>query len=155
MQNDIKLAPELRRKYVCIIVCSQQFAKLFFSYKHALDGVYRVCADEGVTKLFNGATMATSRAVLMTIGQLAFYDQIKQWLIASDYFADNLTTHFTSSFLAVSVTHCLKCMFLHIGEYCNDDDTADGCAEDAYDECKTWRIQGQCVFLVSSGTCHF
>lgn len=59
--------------------------------------------EEGITKLFNGATMASSRAVFMTIGQLAFYDQIKQTLLGTGYFKDNATTHFTSSFAAVSL----------------------------------------------------
>jgi len=86
-------------------------------------------------KLFNGATMATSRAVLMTIGQLAFYDQIKQGLLTSGYFVDNLVTHFTSSFLAVSfgLKICVKYK-LFPGEYCNNDDAADGCAENTHDE---------------------
>lgn len=57
--------------------------------------------EEGVTKLFSGAAMATSRAVFMTIGQLSFYDQIKQIAIASGYFKDNPATHFGSSFAAV------------------------------------------------------
>lgn len=46
--------------------------------------------------------MATSRAVLMTVGQLSFYDQVKQMLIATDMFSDNLLTHFLSSLTAVS-----------------------------------------------------
>lgn len=62
----------------------------------------RVAREEGITKLFNGAAMATSRAVFMTIGQLSFYDQIKQMLIASGYMKDTPTTHFFSSFLAVN-----------------------------------------------------
>ena len=37
----------------------------------------------------------------MTIGQLCFYDQIKQTLLASGFFGDNLVTHFTSSLGAV------------------------------------------------------
>lgn len=51
-------------------------------------------------RLFNGATMATSRAILMTIGQLSFYDQIKQTMLASG-FKDNFFTHFSASFCAV------------------------------------------------------
>lgn len=66
MQNDIKLPPEQRR-----------------NYKHAGDGVIRIIREEGLTRLFGGASMATGRAVLMTIGQLSFYDQIKQMAIAS------------------------------------------------------------------------
>lgn len=53
MQNDIKLPLEQRR-----------------NYKHALDGLFKVYKHEGVGSLFNGATMATSRAVFMTIGQV-------------------------------------------------------------------------------------
>lgn len=90
MQNDMKLPAAQRR-----------------NYKHAIDGVFRVMREEGVSKLFNGATMATCRAVLMTIGQLSFYDQIKQMLIQSGYMKDNLTTHFTSSFLAASIATVL------------------------------------------------
>ena len=61
----------------------------------------RVAKEEGLAKLFNGANWATMRAVLMTIGQLCFYDQIKQTLLETPYFSDNLATHFTSSLGAV------------------------------------------------------
>ena len=40
--------------------------------------------------------------VLMTIGQLCFYDQIKAMLLGTPYFSDNLVTHFSSSLCAVS-----------------------------------------------------
>ncbi|CAD6187163.1 unnamed protein product [Caenorhabditis auriculariae] len=86
MQNDSKLPAAQRR-----------------NYKHALDGLLRITREEGLMKMFNGATMATSRAVLMTIGQLSFYDQIKQMLIESGLAKDNLQTHFFSSFCAASV----------------------------------------------------
>uniref|UniRef100_A0A915LNN3 TNase-like domain-containing protein n=4 Tax=Meloidogyne TaxID=189290 RepID=A0A915LNN3_MELJA len=58
--------------------------------------------EEGVAKLFNGCTMATGRAILMTIGQLSFYDQIKQMLIKANLEKDNIYTHLFSSFLAAS-----------------------------------------------------
>ncbi|KAI1707411.1 mitochondrial carrier protein domain-containing protein [Ditylenchus destructor] len=85
MQNDIKLPAAERR-----------------NYKHAIDGVLRICREEGITKLFNGCTMATVRGTLMTIGQLAFYDQIKQTLITMELAQDNIYTHLFSSFLAAS-----------------------------------------------------
>lgn len=72
------------------------------SYKHAIDGLIRVYREEGVRRMFAGASTATSRAVLMTIGQLSFYDQIKQTLLNSGHFQDNLITHFTASLSAVS-----------------------------------------------------
>lgn len=86
MQNDVKLAPEHRR-----------------NYKHGLDGLYRVIRDEGPMKLMNGATMAASRATLVTIGQLSFYDQFKFLLMKTGFFADNIITHFSASFLAGGV----------------------------------------------------
>jgi len=48
------------------------------------------------------------RAVLMTASQLASYDGFKQVLIEHTPLSDNLTTHFTASFLAgfVATTVC-------------------------------------------------
>ena len=76
---------------------------LLYSYKHAIDGVIRVYKEEGVRRLFSGASTASSRAVLMTIGQLSFYDQIKISLINSGYFSDNTLTHVTASLAAVCI----------------------------------------------------
>lgn len=86
MQNDVKLPVDQRR-----------------NYKHAIDGMARVAREEGFTKLFNGADWATGRAVLMTIGQLCFYDQVKQTLLETPYFQDNLVLHFTSSLAAGAI----------------------------------------------------
>merc|ERR1719209_121972 len=66
MQNDVKLPFEARRNYV-----------------HAIDGLYRVWSEEGFRALFNGVSMATTRGMMVTIGQLSFYDQFKQMLLAS------------------------------------------------------------------------
>ena len=76
---------------------------LFYSYRHAIDGLIRVAREEGGVKLFNGAQWASSRAVLVTVGQLCFYDVIKASLIDTPYFKDNETTHFLSSLGAVSI----------------------------------------------------
>lgn len=86
MQNDMKLPPEQRR-----------------NYKNAVHGLWRVAATEGVTRLWAGASMTCSRAALMTIGQLAFYDQIKIILLSTSFFNDNVVTHVTSSLLAGGV----------------------------------------------------
>jgi len=83
MQNDMKLAPELRR-----------------NYKHAVDGLFRVFREEGVRKLFSGATMASSRGAMVTVGQLACYDQAKQLVLGTGMMGDNILTHFLSSFIA-------------------------------------------------------
>ncbi|XP_034543947.1 mitochondrial dicarboxylate carrier [Notolabrus celidotus] len=83
MQNDMKLPPELRR-----------------NYKNAFDGLYRVFREEGVRRLFSGATMASSRGALVTVGQLACYDQAKQLVLGTGMMGDNIFTHFLSSFIA-------------------------------------------------------
>ncbi|XP_014768530.1 mitochondrial dicarboxylate carrier [Octopus bimaculoides] len=90
MQNDIKLPHDKRR-----------------NYKHAIDGLYRVVREEGPARMFNGATMASSRAVLVTIGQLACYDQIKSSLLGTGFFSDNLVTHFSSSIMAGTIATLL------------------------------------------------
>jgi Mitochondrial carrier protein. len=73
-----------------------------FSYHHAFDGIWRVYKEEGFRQLFSGASTATARSVLMTVGQLSFYDQFKSILLDWN-FTDNLTTHFLASLAAVSV----------------------------------------------------
>ncbi|XP_026488373.1 mitochondrial dicarboxylate carrier [Vanessa tameamea] len=90
MQNDVKLPPEQRR-----------------NYKNAIHGIYRVAAQEGILRLWAGASMTCSRAALMTIGQLSFYDQIKTILLASPYFGDNVATHVMSSLLAGAIATTL------------------------------------------------
>ena len=78
-----------------------------FSYSHAGDGLVRTFREEGFRKLFSGIEWASSRAVLMTVGQLCFYDVVKQALMSTNYFSDNLVTHFTSSLCAVSFTNAI------------------------------------------------
>jgi dicarboxylate transporter 10 len=100
MQNDCKLPKEQRR-----------------NYKHAIDGLVRISREEGPKKLYNGnqihtknkvyiclfnigASMAVTRGAFVTIGQIAFYEQVKQMLIASGFFKDNIITHFSASVVA-------------------------------------------------------
>jgi len=86
LQNDLKLLPDERR-----------------NYKHAFDGLIKVSRQEGFTKLFNGATMAMSRGAIVSIGQIAAYDQYKTLLTLQipDMFPEtSVLTHFTASLLA-------------------------------------------------------
>ncbi|MBN3285421.1 DIC protein, partial [Polyodon spathula] len=83
MQNDVKLPAHLRRNYA-----------------HALDGLYRVWHEEGLRRLFSGATMASSRGALVTVGQLSCYDQAKQIVLSTGILSDNIFTHFLASFIA-------------------------------------------------------
>jgi len=45
--------------------------------------------------------------MLVTIGQISFYEQVKQMLLQTQYFNDNLATHFTSSLVAGAVATTL------------------------------------------------
>ena len=109
MQNDSKLSLEQRR-----------------NYKNCFEALIRIYKTEGYARLHTGTTMASSRGMLMTIGQLAFYDEIKFQLIKTKYFQDNLATHFTASLsaavIATAITMPLdvlktRLMNAKIGEY--------------------------------------
>lgn len=83
MQNDTKLPPRKRRNYA-----------------NAIHGLWSVFRGEGVKGLFAGAGAATTRALVMTVGQLSFYDQVKIALLSTKYFDDNPFTHIMSSLSA-------------------------------------------------------
>lgn len=74
---------------------------LFCSYKHAFDGLYRLVTEDGIRQSFNGGTLGSIRCAVLCVGQLATYDQIKQYLIRSGYFGDNLKLHITTGILTV------------------------------------------------------
>lgn len=86
MQNDIKLPNDLRR-----------------NYHHVIDGMRTIIRYEGYRALFSGTTMATTRAILMTIGQLSMYDQFKYLLLTNTpqgTLKDDTTTHILASLMA-------------------------------------------------------
>jgi dicarboxylate transporter 10 len=91
MQHDAALPKEERR-----------------NYKNAVDGLIRMTREEGWKSLFRGVWPNSMRAVLMTASQLASYDGFKRLLISNTSLEDNLTTHFTASFMAgfVATTVC-------------------------------------------------
>uniref|UniRef100_A0AAY4BRA7 Mitochondrial dicarboxylate carrier n=1 Tax=Denticeps clupeoides TaxID=299321 RepID=A0AAY4BRA7_9TELE len=55
---------------------------------------------EGLRKLFSGASMASSRGALVTVGQLPCYDQAKQLILSTGVMTDNVLTHFLASLIA-------------------------------------------------------
>ncbi|XP_001629043.2 mitochondrial dicarboxylate carrier [Nematostella vectensis] len=86
MQNDVKLPLDQRR-----------------NYKHVFDGLYQTAKYEGVPTWFKGVTMTSTRALLITVAQVACYDQAKQILLSTGFFKDNMVTHFTASFIAGTI----------------------------------------------------
>jgi len=71
------------------------------NYKHAIDGLSKIVKAEGIPRLWTGSSPNIARAMLMSAGQLASYDQAKESLLKTSFFKkDNLTTHFTASLIA-------------------------------------------------------
>ena len=44
---------------------------LSYSYRHAVDGLWRVYREEGVAVLWRGGSAVVMRAILMTIAQVS------------------------------------------------------------------------------------
>ncbi|KAI9313457.1 mitochondrial dicarboxylate transporter [Dichotomocladium elegans] len=81
MQNDGQLPPAQRR-----------------NYRHALDGLVRICREEGARVLLRGVGYSTSRAVVMTVSQMMSYDIFKELLLSQQrHRNDSLGVHFASS----------------------------------------------------------
>ncbi|KAI8988349.1 mitochondrial carrier domain-containing protein [Mycotypha africana] len=91
MQNDGQLPASQRR-----------------NYKNVVDGMIRICREEGPRVLLRGIGSSTNRAILITVSQMSSYDMIKQAFIDKCQWRDGLTTHFLSSLLAglVATTVC-------------------------------------------------
>lgn len=87
MQNDVKIMDVTKRR----------------NYKHVFDGLYRTATEEGIATWMKGVQMTSFRAVLITVAQVACYDQTKQLLLTTGYFSDNMLTHFTASFIAGTI----------------------------------------------------
>ncbi|PHH88263.1 hypothetical protein CDD83_7764 [Cordyceps sp. RAO-2017] len=64
------------------------------------DGLARMVRHEGALSCFRGWLPNSSRAAVMTAGQLATYDAFKRALIRYTPLGDTLTTHLSASFLA-------------------------------------------------------
>ncbi|EDW67518.1 mitochondrial dicarboxylate carrier [Drosophila virilis] len=87
LQNDVKLPHAQRR-----------------NYKHAVDGLVRVCREEGCSHLFNGASIAATRGAFMTVGQIAFYEETKDLLVAAGFPSRTDTYIFASIISAIAAT---------------------------------------------------
>jgi len=85
MQADGRLPPDKRR-----------------NYKHAFDGLFRIAREEGVATLWAGTLPNLQRAMLMSAGQLATYDQVKAYFMKSKL-GDGIINHFVSSTVAAFV----------------------------------------------------
>lgn len=83
MQDDVRIAEAGRR-----------------NYRNIFHGVYEIRRTEGVGRLWRGVGANCSRAILMNIGQVAFYNQAKQFLLRQGIINDNMYGHLLSSAIA-------------------------------------------------------
>ena len=78
------------------------------NYKGVFDGLIRIVREEGFIRLFRGVEWAAQRTALVTVGQIAFYDATKEYLLKTGLFKDNVATHFTASIFAGTVATLLS-----------------------------------------------
>lgn len=92
MQNDLSLPAEKQRHY-----------------RNAIDGLVRICREEGVSSLFRGLAPNLMRGVLMTASQVVTYDLAKDMFVALKWDPHRKLTHFSASLVAglVATTVCL------------------------------------------------
>lgn len=77
-------------------------------YKNIFDAVSKIAKTEGVMAMWRtGVVPNMNRAMIVTVGQLAAYDQCKQTLLA--YGAkDTIPTHFGASFMAAFIASAMS-----------------------------------------------
>ncbi|KAH8292355.1 hypothetical protein KR054_008924 [Drosophila jambulina] len=89
LQNDVKLPQDKRR-----------------NYKHAIDGLVRITREEGWRSLYNGSSMTALRGMVMTVGQIAFYEQSKDVLVGMGL-PPNMGTYITASIISATAATAL------------------------------------------------
>jgi solute carrier family 25 uncoupling protein 8/9 len=76
-------------------------------YSSALAAYGIIAREEGIAGLWKGLGPNVARNAIINAAELASYDQIKQSLLASGYFKDNVVTHLLAGlgagFFAVSI----------------------------------------------------
>jgi solute carrier family 25 oxoglutarate transporter 11 len=91
MQADGKLPPSERR-----------------NYKHIGDALRRVAAEEGVGRLWRGVVPTVNRAMIVTVGHLAAYDEAKNQFKSRGILQEGIPLHFAASFTAAFVASLLS-----------------------------------------------
>eukprot|EP00667_Euglena_gracilis_P014083 EG_transcript_14556 len=69
-------------------------------YTHAVDGIVRMCREEGLPSLYRGIRPLMARCVLATASQFTTYDVIKRALVRHRWDSDAVPTHLTAAVAA-------------------------------------------------------
>eukprot|EP00929_Paragymnodinium_shiwhaense_P121478 TRINITY_DN93721_c0_g1_i1.p1 TRINITY_DN93721_c0_g1~~TRINITY_DN93721_c0_g1_i1.p1 ORF type:complete len:320 (+),score=98.32 TRINITY_DN93721_c0_g1_i1:78-1037(+) len=77
-------------------------------YKNIFDAVGKIAKSEGLFSMWRtGVVPNMNRASIITVGQLAAYDQCKEVLLQSG-FVDSVPTHFSASFMAAFIASVMS-----------------------------------------------
>ncbi|XP_046753186.1 mitochondrial 2-oxoglutarate/malate carrier protein-like [Diprion similis] len=82
-RDDIRICPEKRR-----------------SYKHAIDGLFRIVKEEGIHTLWTGAMATVCRAAIANGAQLGTYSRSKTMLKDTGHFEDGLPMQFVAGLIS-------------------------------------------------------
>jgi len=78
-------------------------------YKNIFDAVGKIAKEEGVTSMWRtGVIPNMNRATIITVGQLAAYDQCKELLTRTFGFKEGVPTHFGASFMAAFIASLMS-----------------------------------------------
>merc|ERR1719188_1204273 len=78
------------------------------NYRNIFDAVGKIAKTEGVLSMWRtGVVPNMNRAAIITVGQLAAYDQCKQVLLQTG-FKDGIQTHFSASFMAAFIASVMS-----------------------------------------------
>ncbi|XP_038222491.1 mitochondrial 2-oxoglutarate/malate carrier protein [Zerene cesonia] len=72
------------------------------NYKNVMDALLRIIREEGVLKLWRGATPTVGRAMVVNAAQLSTYSQAREMFVG--YVPDGITLHFCASMVSGLVT---------------------------------------------------
>jgi|UniRef100_A0A7S4LEC9 solute carrier family 25 oxoglutarate transporter 11 len=66
-------------------------------YKHVGDALVRIASEEGFVTYYRGSAPTVVRAIVVSVTQVAGYDQIKSGFLSTGLFQDNILCHLSSS----------------------------------------------------------
>ncbi|XP_013148331.1 PREDICTED: mitochondrial 2-oxoglutarate/malate carrier protein isoform X1 [Papilio polytes] len=72
------------------------------NYKNVVDAILRIIKEEGVLKLWRGATPTVIRAMVVNAAQLGTYSQAREWFVG--IVPDGIQLHFCASMVSGLVT---------------------------------------------------
>eukprot|EP00731_Ephydatia_muelleri_P014644 Em0008g364a len=73
-------------------------------YTNVFNALARITREEGILTLWRGCGPTVVRAMVVNAAQLATYSQLKQFLLSTSYFTDNVMCHFVASMISGLVT---------------------------------------------------